>query len=136
MLADRRGALALALLALVVQSLALYWPQPPDLGGVDALPGLDKLAHVVLFAVPTWAWLRVYRTPWVPAAMLAQTAASEWIQGAFLPHRGAEVGDVVADVLGVALGVALVTWGPGATRHVSVGKTEPGGKSGQTAAPR
>ena len=96
-------------LALLGQTLLLYWPSAasgPDVG----LP-LDKVAHVLLFAVVAAAgvWARV-PTPVLVALLLAQAAVSEVVQGVLLDQRGAEWGDLAADVLGIAVGLTLALW--------------------------
>ena len=84
--------------------MALYSPELPDLdGGPDGL-GFDKAGHVAIFALTTWALLRVLPMGWALAAMAAQLVLSEWVQGALLPHRSAEWGDLLADLLGVLVG--------------------------------
>lgn len=68
--------------------------------------GSDKVAHVVLFAVPVGAAVLAFRRPWLTVCALAVHAPlSEWLQSRLLPGRSGDVGDVVADLLGVALGV-------------------------------
>ncbi|MCB0919777.1 MAG: VanZ family protein [Actinobacteria bacterium] len=107
---NRRGWLRAisAVLAVGAQTLALYWPRPPS-GPQTSLP-LDKFVHVLLFAVPTfallWAGLGV---GWVVLIMTVQLLASEAIQS-FMPTRSAELGDLVADLLGVLLGLVCGWW--------------------------
>lgn len=92
---------------MLVQVWALYVPRAP---AVDSGLPLDKLVHVTLFAVVTWLGLRLgFR--WIIPAMLAQAALSELVQWWFLPDRGGDVWDFVADVVGIALAwVITVTW--------------------------
>ena len=47
----------LVALSLGLHLWGLYTPSPPDAGALS-FPGIDKLAHVVLFAVPTWALVK------------------------------------------------------------------------------
>lgn len=91
--------------ALVVQALALYWPRVATTGG---LQGGDKVAHVLLFGAPALVGvLARVPTPIVGGVLLAHAVLSEMIQGALLPNRGAELADAGADVVGVALGLAV-----------------------------
>ena len=98
---------AFAVLAVVGQCVALYLPDPgPVTAGLD-FPGFDKLVHLAIFAVPTFALLRVVPPRWVVlVAMLAQAVGSEFIQGVFLPHRSGDPLDAAADTVGIALGLA------------------------------
>ncbi len=105
----RAGALVLALLV----NLAFYLPAlPQDLPG-SATPGIDKLVHVVVFALTVWAAGRLLaprrRFPigWVVLVALAHAVLIELVQ-IMLPGRSGELLDVLADVVGIALGV--VAW--------------------------
>ena len=103
--------LALAVASTVGQCVVLYLPDPaPVTAGLD-FPGLDKIVHLTIFAVPTWALLRVVQRRWiVPAAMLVQAVGSEFVQGALLSHRSGDVLDTVADTVGITSGLALAYW--------------------------
>jgi len=71
------------------------------------IPGLDKVAHVLVFALPTFALLAAgARRRLVVGVMLIQALASEFVQGALLPHRSGDVLDALADAVGI--GVALI----------------------------
>jgi VanZ family protein len=96
----------LAATALAVQAAALFIPRTPqvDSGGLP----LDKLAHLLLFAVATatviWAGARVWPTV---ILMTAYAAASEVIQGAFYAQRTGDAWDALSDALGVAIGAII-----------------------------
>lgn len=99
----------LLVLALVVQLVVLYAPSAP---GPPPPRGLDKVVHAAVFAAPTAAALlaglsrRVVLT-----VLLVHAPVSELLQWAVLPHRDGSVWDVVADVTGVFLGLAVaVVW--------------------------
>lgn len=94
-------------LALALQFWALYVPRTPS---VDTGLPLDKLVHGGLFAAVTWLGLRLgYR--WIVPAMLAQAGVSELVQHWFLPQRGGDIWDFVADAAGMALAVVItLTW--------------------------
>lgn len=68
------------------------------------MPGADKVVHVALFAVATWALARVLPVRVAVALMLVQVAASEVVQATLLPTRSGDVLDALADLLGVGLG--------------------------------
>lgn len=97
---------------LVGQFVVLYFPDASSVPGADLpVPFLDKIVHVGVFALPTWALLRVVRRPGpVVGGMVAQAVISEVVQEALLPGRGFEALDAVADIAGVALGLVLARW--------------------------
>lgn len=82
-------------------SLLFFWSSPPS--GPQGIAHLDKVVHFALFFVVAASWHYAFRLPyWV--SMLALTAygiAIEVIQH-YIPGRGADVWDVVADVAGAA----------------------------------
>lgn len=104
----RLGLLGLALLL----NIGFYLPSIPDGTPGVGVPGLDKAVHVVVFALTVWAAGRVLapvsRFPmgWVVIAAAAHAGLIELIQLA-LPERGGSGGDLVADIVGIALGVGL-----------------------------
>lgn len=114
------GRLALAILALVA-NVGFYLPDAPSSVGGVSLGGLDKLYHAGVFALTIWALGRllapVRRFPmgWVVLAGALHAVLIELVQGALLPHRSADAADVLADLVGVALGV-LIWW---AERHLA-----------------
>ena len=73
--------------------------------GLD-VPHLDKVVHVALFTLTTWALLRVLPSWAALGLMLVQVGVSEGVQGAFLPARSADPLDAAADLVGIALGWA------------------------------
>lgn len=110
------GSVPLRLLVLgvaLVLNLGFYLPRVPDAPGAG-IPGADKVAHVLVFALTVWAAGRVLapftRFPmgWVAIAALVHAVLIEIVQGLFLgAGRGAEAGDVLAGVIGIALGTGL-----------------------------
>lgn len=99
-----RGARqALAALAVGVQLVVLYAPRTPSVD-TGALP-VDKAVHFVAFAVPTaclvWAGVPVRLAV---GAMAVHAPISEVVQHYLFPYRSGEVGDLVADMAGVAVG--------------------------------
>lgn len=89
---------------LVVHLAVLYTPDP-DVPGTG-VPGLDKATHLLVFAALTWAGLRAgLAAGWFVPAVLAHAVVSELVQHHLLPGRAGDPWDVVADVVGVGLGV-------------------------------
>lgn len=96
-------------MAVVVQLLALYWPVVTVEGPAT---WTDKVVHLLVFAVPTYAvgWaLGSART----AAVVFATHApvSELVQHYVLPGRSGDVWDAVVDLVAVALGAGAVVVG-------------------------
>jgi VanZ family protein len=81
---------------------------PADDVPSDLPPGTDKVVHVVLFAVLTLTGRRagLGAAALVPS-LLAYAVLSEVAQGTLLPGRSADGWDVLADAVGVLLGVVL-----------------------------
>ncbi len=92
-------------IAVAVQFWALYVPRTPQME--SGLP-LDKMVHLGLFAAVTWLGLRA-GLPLVPLmiAMVAQAGISELTQWIFLPQRGGDWWDFMADLAGIGIGVLL-----------------------------
>ncbi len=93
--------------ALILQFAVLYTPRAPAVD-VGALP-LDKLVHLAVFALPTYALIRA-GLPVVAVVILmsAQAVGSELLQHVALANRSGDPGDLLADLVGVAVAVALV----------------------------
>lgn len=102
--------------AVAVQFFGLYRAGGPLEAGL--FPGVDKIEHLLGFAVPL---LLVLLTRWWPrsgrpagisrlftivvtAVFLAQAVISEVVQGLFLPMRSGDPLDAIADSLGIASG--------------------------------
>ena len=103
--AGRLALLTLLGLAVAVQVIVLY---SPSSHGELLFPQADKVVHVLVFLVPVAvALLAGLRPPAVVALFAAQAVVSEVVQGALLPARSGDAVDVVADLVGIALGVAL-----------------------------
>ena len=95
----------LVALSLGLHLWGLYTPSPPDAGALS-FPGIDKLAHVVLFAVPTWALVKALPKAWMAIVpMVLHVPVSEIIQATVLAgSRGGEWWDALADLVGIAVG--------------------------------
>ena len=100
-----RGAFALAVLV----SLAVLFAPASDVP--TAPPGVDKIVHGLLFLALafTGRWAGI-RQSLLGAALVAYAAVSELIQGLTPLDRSMSVGDWLADVVGVLIGLALWTW--------------------------
>lgn len=122
----RRRFLALGLLALAAQAWALYSPGSPNPLITLPIPGLDKLVHLGLFAVPVWLFRRagVRRRVVVPVA-IAQVLVSEVVQSRWIPYRSGELGDAIADLAGIGLGLWLATRFSPATSRRTHGASGP-----------
>ncbi|MBO1769249.1 VanZ family protein [Agrococcus sp. TF02-05] len=102
----RRAAAVLFALALVAQLVVLYVPDPPS--DIPAPPGSDKLVHFAVFAAPALLGVLAGLRPlWLGAALVAHAVPSELVQHVLLPGRSGDAWDAVADVAGVAVGLAV-----------------------------
>lgn len=96
----------LAVLAVVVQLCVLYWPVVTIEGPVS---WTDKVVHLLVFAVPTYAVARAFgavRT--VVIAFALHAPVSELVQHFLLPGRSGDVWDAVVDLVGVGLAAAAL----------------------------
>jgi hypothetical protein len=96
-----RGAFAVAVLV----SLAVLFAPADDVPASP--PGVDKVVHLVLFAVLalTGRWAGV-RARLLVALLLAYALVSEVVQGLSPLERSASVADWAADAVGVLAGAA------------------------------
>jgi VanZ family protein len=100
---SRRARIAAAVLALLLQLVVLYAARAPAVV-TSGLP-LDKVAHALVFALPTVALIAAgVPRLWVIGLMAVHAPVSELIQQQVLGARSGEVGDVVADLVGVGIG--------------------------------
>lgn len=103
----------LGVLALMA-NIGFYIPEVPDVEGEIgfSIPGLDKIYHLSTFALTCWLLAQVLWTalprPLVAAVALttAHAAVIELVQSQ-LPQRAADAGDLLADLVGVALGAVV-----------------------------
>lgn len=103
---NRSVRAAVAATALALQIAVLYVPRAPGVA-VDGLP-LDKFVHVAVFALPTYALIRLgWSRATVGVLMVGQAVASELTQHVMLSQRSGDPADVLADLVGVLLGVVL-----------------------------
>ncbi|WP_344255463.1 VanZ family protein [Terrabacter carboxydivorans] len=105
----RRLVTGFAVVAVVVQLLALYWPVVTVEGPVS---WTDKVVHLLVFAVPTYAVGRARGSVRTAVLVFAIHApVSELVQHFLLPGRSGDVWDAVLDLVGVALGAAALVVG-------------------------
>jgi hypothetical protein len=105
-----RRVVALAVAAVVVQLLVLYWPSVTVEGPVS---WTDKVVHLLVFAVPTYAVGRALGSVRIAVVIFAIHAPlSELVQHFLLPGRSGDVWDAVVDLVGVALGATVLVVGP------------------------
>ncbi len=90
--------------AVLLQLVVLYAPS----GDGPSVPFADKLVHFAIFALVAWAGRRV-GLPVVPlvVALVAHALLSEVLQATLLDERSGDPWDVVADVVGIGVGVLL-----------------------------
>lgn len=116
----RRWAPALAWAALIL----FLGTRPGAALRLPALPGLDKAAHAVVYAVLGFLAVRALRVTGARRSLLLGAAIGlawgildEWAQAA-TPGRTAELGDLLADVAGAAAG-GWIAFRTGAARSRS-----------------
>jgi VanZ family protein len=108
----RRSFLALYVIALLVITLA---PLPAGGEYVEAVPGLDKAIHVVLFGglafLLTWNAERQGRARVFSKVFGLTVAAAALIEvmQAPLPYRSGDVWDFLAGAVGALIGAAMAT---------------------------
>ena len=99
-------ATSAAVVAVAAQLLALYWPVVTVEGPVT---WTDKVVHLLIFAVPTYAVGRALGSVRTAVLVFALHApVSELVQHFVLPGRTGDVWDAVVDLVGVALAAALL----------------------------
>ena len=103
-LSRRAGWLLLAALV-AVQLYGVYWPREPV---ATTFSMEDKLAHAAIFGAPVLVSVALGLAPRLVVPLVALNApVSELVQGCFLTGRDGDVRDVLADLLGVGLGLVI-----------------------------
>lgn len=102
------GGRRLLLAALLIVHVSILYT--PRAGGPQLFPQVDKVVHLATFGSVAWAglWAGLGARWWVPV-VAANAVVSEAVQYALLAHRTGDVWDVVADLVGVVLGVLAAT---------------------------
>jgi VanZ family protein len=117
--------LALWVLAAACAATTLWFSFGAPPPGANLFPGADKVGHAIAYFATTLSFLfaAVWRPGrgkgrfsrlglWFPAAAVVAGVAIEMLQG-MAPPRSAEVNDVVAEVIGAGIAMAvfsLVRW--------------------------
>ena len=103
----KAGLWLLAGVFLAVQLVAVYLPGSPE-SGLE-VPGVDKVVHVLIFAIPVYLFGRATKRVRLVVGLFAVHAVlSELIQWRFIPFRDGDVWDAVADLAGIAIAVAVL----------------------------
>ena len=90
-------------IALAASMVILFWPTVP---GPPLFPFADKVIHFGLFAALGWSGVRAgLAVGGLAAGLAAYAVASEILQGALLPDRAASWSDLMADLIGAAVGL-------------------------------
>ncbi|PVD49591.1 hypothetical protein DC498_24350 [Terrimonas sp.] len=82
------------------------------------VPSLDKIIHAFLFGVQVWLWCIYYKKggkfsslPWLFFLIFLLSSlygiAMEYVQKYFVINRAFELGDIIADIVGSAIGWLL-----------------------------
>ena len=104
--------------ACLLQLYGVYAPR--EAGPHVGIPMADKFAHMFLFGSVAFLGLKLrISARWLLAALVANAVVSELAQYFLLPQRDGDPFDVLADLVGVALGAWLgfrVFRGPRASR--------------------
>lgn len=95
----------------VLIEVLLLWPSPPEVPRLLRSFGFDKIVHAGLFAVQAmlgaWALAASQRPAW-PALVGANAfGALTELQQELMPSRAMELGDLMADAAGAAIGLAV-----------------------------
>ena len=100
------AARVLLLVLLAVVSWLAFSPAPPP--GLDT--GWDKLNHFSAFAALTVTGCVAFARRWrVAAWLLAYGVLIECVQSQ-IPSRRAEAADVLADAVGIVIGLTVAAW--------------------------
>lgn len=100
------AAVTVAAVTVAVHVAVLYWPVVSVTGPVS---WTDKVVHVLVFAIPTYAvGLVLHRASVAVLAFLVHAPLSELVQHLALPNRSGDLSDVVVDVVGVAVAAGLL----------------------------
>ena len=97
---------ALGWLLVTGATLASLLPGPP----LPPIPSSDKFMHVLTYAVLAVWFAGLYprtRYVWIAGLLFLMGVAIEWAQGAMGLGRHPDYRDVIANSLGIAVGLAL-----------------------------
>lgn len=91
---------------LLVQAYGLYGPVVQDPEGPV---GLDKVGHLLMFGVAAGA-AAALRSRVALLVVVGHALVSEPLQGLLTDSRQPDLLDLAADLVGIAVGVAVVRW--------------------------
>lgn len=112
---NKLARIVVLMLALLL-NIGFFLPKVPsevDGFSIGAIPGIDKVVHLGVFALTAWAIGRLlaparkYPIGIIVAALAVYAVFIEIVQGLLLPTRSADPLDVLFDWIGIALGVAI-----------------------------
>ena len=93
--------------ALLLQTYLLYAYVPGPASGIT-IPHLDKVVHVGMFALPAFLGVLARLRLWLVGLILVVHApVSELVQHRYLPGRAGDPADLIADLVGIGLGLVL-----------------------------
>lgn len=96
--------------AILVQMYALYLYVPGPATS-DPIPHADKVIHAALFAIPAFLGVLARLPMSLVIVLLALHApVSELVQHHLIPVRGGDPWDLVADWVGILVGVLAARW--------------------------
>lgn len=99
-----------AIVAVLVQLVAVYWPGSPTGEQIVTVTGADKVIHALLFGLPTYLLVSLTGRRWlIGTIFVVHAPISELIQWRFLPYRDGDVWDCVADLVGIGAAL-LIGW--------------------------
>lgn len=103
----------LPLILATLAQIGFFLPKLPEAAEpATRVPFADKIVHIAIFAFTTWALLRLgphlrgRKIVIVAGGLFAWAWIIEAIQS-LMPNRSADPTDVLADTLGIALGITL-----------------------------
>jgi hypothetical protein len=89
--------------AVIANFVVLYWPRQVSDGGILYA---DKVVHIAIFAVVAITGVRAgVPLAWLVGLLVFHAVSSELIQHWLLVNRSGDPADVVADLVGVVVGV-------------------------------
>lgn len=98
-----------AIVAVVVQLVGLYAPGSSGGEHLITVTGADKVIHALLFGVPTYLLASLSGRRWLVATIFALHApVSELVQWRLVPYRDGDVWDLVADLVGIGVALAVL----------------------------
>lgn len=79
-----------------------------------AIRNLDKVVHWGIFVVFALLWLRTgasrWKYAWVALGGIAVASITEYVQNQPWVGRDGDIDDVITDLIGVAIGLAIAPW--------------------------